>query len=50
MTVEKTASKGRRNLIKGAAVAAGAMTARGQLLLGEDKPAEASPVLGQSWR
>ena len=29
---------------------AGAMTARGQLLLGEDKPAEASPVLGQSWR
>jgi class 3 adenylate cyclase len=29
---------------------AGAMTARGELLLGEEKPAEASPVLGQSWR
>ena len=30
--------------------AAGAMTARGELLLGEDKPTEASPILGQSWR
>jgi class 3 adenylate cyclase len=29
---------------------AGAMTARGELLLGELKPVEASPVLGQSWR
>ena len=29
---------------------AGAMTARGELLLGEDRAAEASPVLGQSWR
>jgi class 3 adenylate cyclase len=29
---------------------AGALTARGELLLGEDKPSEASPVLGQSWR
>jgi class 3 adenylate cyclase len=29
---------------------AGALTARGELLLGEDKAAEASPVLGQSWR
>src|SRR5439155_19183399 len=29
---------------------AGAMTARGELLLGENKPQEASPVLGQSWR
>jgi class 3 adenylate cyclase len=29
---------------------AGAMTARGELLLGEDKASEASPVLGQSWR
>jgi class 3 adenylate cyclase len=29
---------------------AGAMTARGELLLGEDNAAEASPVLGQSWR
>jgi class 3 adenylate cyclase len=29
---------------------AGAMTARGELLLGENKAAEASPVLGQSWR
>jgi class 3 adenylate cyclase len=29
---------------------AGAMTARGELLLGEDKAAEASPVLDQSWR
>jgi class 3 adenylate cyclase len=29
---------------------AGAMTARGELLLGESKAAEASPVLGQSWR
>jgi len=27
-----------------------ALTARGELLLGEDKPSEASPVLGQSWR
>jgi class 3 adenylate cyclase len=29
---------------------AGALTARGELLLGEDRPSEASPVLGQSWR
>ena len=29
---------------------AGAMTARGQLLLGEEKPSEASPLLGRSWR
>jgi class 3 adenylate cyclase len=29
---------------------AGAMTARGELLLGEDNAAAASPVLGQSWR
>ena len=29
---------------------AGAMTARGELLLGQDNAAEASPVLGQSWR
>ena len=29
---------------------AGAMTARGELLLGEEKAAEASPVLGRSWR
>jgi class 3 adenylate cyclase len=29
---------------------AGAMTARGELLLGENRPHEASPVLGQSWR
>jgi class 3 adenylate cyclase len=29
---------------------AGALTARGELLLGEDRPAEASPILGQSWR
>src|SRR5262249_52938931 len=29
---------------------ANALTARGELLLGEDKPAEASPLLGQSWR
>ena len=29
---------------------AGALTARGELLLGEEKPAEASPVLGRSWR
>ena len=29
---------------------AGAMTARGELLLGEDRPAEASPILGRSWR
>ena len=29
---------------------AGAMTARGELLLGEEKAAEASPLLGQSWR
>jgi class 3 adenylate cyclase len=29
---------------------AGALTARGELLLGQDKASEASPVLGQSWR
>jgi len=29
---------------------AGAMTARGGLLMGQDKPSEASPVLGRSWR
>ncbi len=29
---------------------AGALTARGELLLGEDKPSEASPILGRSWR
>jgi class 3 adenylate cyclase len=29
---------------------AGAMTARGELLLGQDRASEASPVLGQSWR
>jgi class 3 adenylate cyclase len=29
---------------------AGALTARGELLLGEQKPIEASPILGKSWR
>jgi class 3 adenylate cyclase len=29
---------------------AGALTARGELLLGEDKPSEASPILDRSWR
>ena len=29
---------------------AGALTAKGELLMGEDKPSEASPVLGRSWR
>jgi class 3 adenylate cyclase len=29
---------------------AGALTARGELLLGQARPAEASPVLGRSWR
>jgi class 3 adenylate cyclase len=29
---------------------AGALTARGELLLGEDRPSEASPLLGRSWR
>jgi class 3 adenylate cyclase len=29
---------------------AGAMTGRGELLLGEEKAAEASPLLGESWR
>jgi class 3 adenylate cyclase len=29
---------------------AGALTARGELLLGEDRAPEASPVLGESWR
>jgi class 3 adenylate cyclase len=29
---------------------AGALTARGELLLGEKRAAEASPILGQSWR
>jgi class 3 adenylate cyclase len=27
-----------------------ALTGRGELLLGEDRPAEASPILGRSWR
>jgi class 3 adenylate cyclase len=29
---------------------AGALTGRGELLIGEDRPAEASPLLGRSWR
>ena len=29
---------------------AGALTARGELLLEEDRPSEASPLLGRSWR
>ena len=29
---------------------AGALTARGELFLGEDRPADASPLLGRSWR
>jgi class 3 adenylate cyclase len=29
---------------------AGALTARGELFLGEDRPSEASPLLGRSWR
>jgi class 3 adenylate cyclase len=29
---------------------ANALTARGRLLLGEDKPSEASPLLGRGWR
>ena len=29
---------------------AGALTAKGQLLMGEDRPSEASPILGRSWR
>ena len=29
---------------------AGALTAKGELLLGEDQPSEASPILGRSWR
>ncbi len=29
---------------------AGALTARGELLLGEDRASEASPMLGRSWR
>jgi class 3 adenylate cyclase len=29
---------------------AGALTARGELLLGEHRPSEASPILGRSWR
>jgi class 3 adenylate cyclase len=29
---------------------AGALTGRGELLLGEDRPADASPILGRSWR
>jgi class 3 adenylate cyclase len=29
---------------------AGALTARGELLLGEERPSEASPILGRSWR
>jgi class 3 adenylate cyclase len=29
---------------------AGALTARGELLLGENRPSEASPILGRSWR
>jgi class 3 adenylate cyclase len=29
---------------------AGALTGRGELLLGEDRPSEASPILGRGWR
>ena len=29
---------------------AGALTGRGELFLGEDRPSEASPLLGRSWR
>jgi class 3 adenylate cyclase len=29
---------------------AGALTGRGELLLGQDRPSEASPLLGRSWR
>lgn len=29
---------------------AGALTGRGELLLGEERPADASPLLGRSWR
>ncbi|MGH2476265.1 MAG: adenylate/guanylate cyclase domain-containing protein [Candidatus Limnocylindrales bacterium] len=29
---------------------AGALTGRGELFLGEDRPADASPLLGRSWR
>ncbi len=29
---------------------AGALTARGELFLGEERPSEASPLLGRSWR
>jgi class 3 adenylate cyclase len=29
---------------------AGALTGRGELLLGEDRPSESSPLLGRSWR
>jgi class 3 adenylate cyclase len=29
---------------------AGALTAKGELLLGEDRPSEASPILSRSWR
>jgi class 3 adenylate cyclase len=29
---------------------AGALTAKGELLMGEDRPSEASPILGRSWR
>jgi class 3 adenylate cyclase len=29
---------------------AGALTGRGELLLGQDRPSEASPILGRSWR
>src|SRR6185369_4334530 len=29
---------------------AGALTAKGELLLGEDRASEASPILGRSWR
>jgi class 3 adenylate cyclase len=29
---------------------AGALTAKGQLLMGEDRPSEASPILDRSWR
>lgn len=43
--LESIASDYARPLFK-----AGAMTARGELLLGESKAAEASPVLSRSWR
>jgi len=43
--LESIAAGYKRPLFEG-----GALMAKGELLLGEDRPSEASPILGRSWR